>query len=63
MERERASDNTNRNRESKKWKQRLRLHAVASCKVSVDEVLAAEVLHPSGNISHKLYQHLRGEVL
>ena len=39
------------------------LHAVASGEVSVDEVLAAEVLHPSGNIGHKLYQHLRREVL
>lgn len=39
------------------------LHAVASCEVSMDEVLAAEVLHPSGNISHKLHQHLRREVL
>lgn len=34
------------------------LHAVASCKVPVDEVLAAEVLHPSGNVGHKLHQHL-----
>lgn len=39
------------------------LHAVASCEVSMDEVLATEVLHPSGNISHKLHQHLRREVL
>lgn len=39
------------------------LHAVASCEVSVDEVFAAEVLHPSGNIRHKLHQHLWREVL
>jgi len=39
------------------------LHAVASGEVSVDEVLSAEVLHPSGNIGHELYQHLRWEVL
>lgn len=29
----------------------------------MDEVLAAEVLHPTGNVSHKLHQHLRREVL
>ena len=49
------------------WQQtggeRLRLHAVSGSKVSVDEVFAAEVLHSSGNVSHKLYQHLRREVL
>lgn len=39
------------------------LHAVASREVSVDEVLAAEVLHAAGNVGHKLHQHLRGEVL
>lgn len=39
------------------------LHAVASSEVSVDEVLAAEVFHPSGDVCHKLYQHLRRQVL
>lgn len=29
----------------------------------MDEVLAAEVFHPSGDIGHKLYQHLRRQVL
>lgn len=29
----------------------------------MDEVLAAEVLHSSGNVSHELDQHLRWEVL
>lgn len=59
----RRKEDTYRNWENKIQKQRLCLHAVASCEVSVDEVLSAEVLHPSGNVSHELHQHLRREVL
>lgn len=54
------SDNS---QECRKKEEEEGLHAVASCEVSVDEVLAAEVLHPSGNIGHKLHQHLWREVL
>lgn len=45
------------------WKRGFGLHAVTSSEVSVDEVLAAEVLHPSSDICHKLHQHLRRKVL
>lgn len=46
-----------------RWKRRFGLHAVTSSEVSVDEVLAAEVLHPSGDICHELHQHLRRQKL
>lgn len=53
-----------RKRNNKKLKQQLKFsHAVSSRQVSVDEVLAAEVLHPPGNVRHELHQHLRREVL
>lgn len=38
-------------------------HAVSGSEVSVDDVPAAQVLHPPRDVQHELQQGLQGQVL